>query len=76
MSKLATVVSKVTSGRFLCVTAFSVTMCYLAIIEGSVRDAFFALAGAVIRDYFMMKREVTSGNTKDPVVGPSTPSNP
>lgn len=69
-------IEKLLSGRFWCVIAFAGTMCYLAIIEGSVRDAFFALSGAVIRDYFMMKREVKDGNTKDAPVGPSTPSNP
>lgn len=58
MGKLDTVVSKFTSGRFICITVFGVTMCYLAIVEPNIRDAFFALGGALLRDYFMMKREI------------------
>lgn len=53
---METITTKFTSGRFLSVIAFTLTMCYISIVEPSVRDAFFALAGAILRDYYMMKR--------------------
>ena len=56
MGKSDVIVNKLTSGRFWCIILFSVTMCYMAAVEPNIRDAFMALAGAVLRDYFMMKR--------------------
>jgi len=56
MGKSEMVLSKLFSGRFLCIVAFCATACYLAVIEPSIRDAFFALAGAILRDYFTRDR--------------------
>lgn len=52
MSAKDMIIGKLTSGRFWCVMAFAATVCYLAIIEANIRDAFMALAGGLIRDYF------------------------
>lgn len=64
-----TIVAKLTSGRFLAIVMFTATLCYMAVVEVSIRDAFFALAGGLLRDYFMMRRddkpkqeEVKNGN--------------
>lgn len=48
---------KVLSGRYFVIVCFTITLCYLVKIEPSVRDAFFALAGGAIRDYFSIKKE-------------------
>ena len=55
-----TIVTKLTSARFLLTIMFGLTLCWMAAIEVSVRDAFFALAGGVIRDYFGMIRKEDS----------------
>lgn len=52
MTKSETIVSKLMSGRFWCILLITATACYMSVIEPSIRDAFFALAGGVIRDYF------------------------
>ena len=46
------IVNKLMSARFIIAVSFAITLCYLAKVEPSVRDAFFAMAGAAIRDYF------------------------
>ena len=46
------VIVKLLSGRYFVIIAFTMTLCYLAFIEPNVRDAFFALAGGAVRDYF------------------------
>jgi len=71
MNKSDTVVAKFTSGRFWCIILFAVTMSYLAIVEPTVRDVFFALGGALLRDYFMMKRD---DKPKEPNGNPPTTS--
>ena len=52
MNAVNMVLSKIVSGRFWAIILITGTACYMAIIEPSIRDAFFALAGGVIRDYF------------------------
>ena len=56
MNAINMVLSKIVSGRFWAIILITGTACYMAIIEPSIRDAFFALAGGVIRDYFTRDR--------------------
>lgn len=63
MGKSEMVLSKIFSGRFVCIVAFCGTACYLAVIEANIRDAFFALAGGLIRDYFAMDRKGEQATT-------------
>ena len=53
MNRGDAIVAKFTSGTFWCIVLITGTACHLAIIEPSIRDAFFALAGGIIRDYFV-----------------------
>lgn len=52
MSRVEFILNKVLSGRYFVIVCFTLTLCYLVQIEPSVRDAFFALAGGAVRDYF------------------------
>ena len=62
------ILNKITSGRFWLVILFGITICYLAKVEPSIRDAFMALAGGVIRDYFgRSDRGAENGKPKDEV---------
>lgn len=63
MGKSEMVLSKMFSGRFVCIVLFAGTACYLAVIEQSIRDAFFALAGGLVRDYFAMDRKSDNSTT-------------
>lgn len=63
MGKSEMVLSKMFSGRFVCIVAFCGTACYLAVVQDSIRDAFFALAGGLIRDYFAMNRKEENATT-------------
>lgn len=68
MGKSEMVLSKMFSGRFVCIVLFSSTACYLAVVEGSIRDAFFALVGGIIRDYFGRgDRQATENTTSSKV---------
>lgn len=72
MGKSEMVLSKMFSGRFVCIVLFSITACYLAIIEQSIRDAFFALAGGLVRDYF--GRDRSSDPKMEPKLNEVKPS--
>lgn len=52
MSIKEMVANKLMSGRFWLVMMFGFTICMLAQQEPTIRDAFMALAGGVVRDYF------------------------
>ena len=73
MNRGDTIVSKFTSGRFWCIILITITACYLAIHEPTIRDAFFALAGAIIRDYFMRtdRKESSEVKSKEPKEEPN-----
>jgi len=60
------ILNKLMSARFLLVVGFGITLCWMAWGEPSVRDAFFALAGGVIRDYFGKNRPEENGVAKQP----------
>ena len=64
MGKVELVLNKILSGRYFVIVCFTLTLCYLVKIEPSVRDAFFALAGGAVRDYFGRDR---SSEKKDEV---------
>ena len=51
------VVDKLISGKYFSIVCFTITLCYISLVEPSVRDAFFALAGGLLRDYYQKDKD-------------------